>query len=223
MRMNKFLLLLSLSLLLASTFAPLQLCSQTADLKQVTDAVDEHYNHLKSFQAAFTETYSGNGISRQESGTLWLKKPGKMLWQYTDPHPKIFVSDGKYAYFYVPGELQARKTPLKKLDDFRSPLRYLLGNTKLRKEFPTLAIVPGPPGSTTLAGVPKGMEDRVTDVRLTIQNSQITGIRIAQLDGSVTEFQFLNILENVQVSDAKFRPQVPEGVHWIEGEDLNPD
>ena len=210
-------------LLLTSVLASLPLWSQATGVQQVADAVDHQYNHLKSFKADFTETYSGNGISRTESGTLWLKKPGKMLWQYTDPHPKVFVTDGKTAYFYVPGELQARKTPLKKLDDFRSPLRYLLGNTKLTKEFAGLQIVPGPPGTVTLAGIPKGMEDRVTDVRLTVQNSQITGIRIAQMDGSITDFQFRNIQESVQVSDARFRPEVPPGVHWIEGEDLNPD
>ncbi|MEO8725468.1 MAG: outer membrane lipoprotein carrier protein LolA [Acidobacteriaceae bacterium] len=210
-------------LLLMGILTSLQVGAQVADVSRITAAVDQHYNHLKSFKADFTETYSGNGISRTESGTLWLKKPGKMLWQYAEPHPKVFVTDGKTAYFYVPGELQARKTPLKKLDDFRSPLRYLLGNTKLSKEFPGLQIVPGPPGTTTLAGVPKGMEDRISDVLLTIQNSRITGIRITQLDSSTTDFQFRNIQENVQVSDAKFRPDVPAGVQWIESEDLNPD
>jgi outer membrane lipoprotein carrier protein len=197
--------------------------AQAPDLTQLTDAVDHHYNHLSSFKAEFTESYSGNGISRKETGTLWLKKPGKMLWQYADPRPKVFVTNGKTAYFYVPGEPQARKTALKKLDDFRSPLRYLLGNTKLRKEFPNLKLLSDENGTAVLEGVPKGMEDRLTSVRLTLQNNQIIGIRIEQMDGSVTEFRFANIQENVTVTDAKFRPEVPPGVHWIEGEDLNPE
>ena len=197
--------------------------AQAPDITRLTDAVDQHYNHLSSFKADFTESYTGNGLSRKETGTLWLKKPGKMLWQYTDPRPKTFVTDGKTAYFYVPGEPQARKTALKKLDDFRSPLRYLLGNTKLRKEFPDLKLLSDENGTAILEGVPRSMEDRVTSVRLTLQNSQITDIRIEQLDGSVTEFRFSNLQENVTVTDAKFRPDVPPGVHWIEGEDLNPE
>jgi outer membrane lipoprotein carrier protein len=217
--MRKFLSFWLLAISLAATAA----WAQAPDITQLTDAVDRHYNHLSSFKADFIESYSGNGISRRETGTLWLKKPGKMLWQYADPHPKTFVSDGKTAYFYVPGEPQARKTALKKLDDLRSPLRYLLGNTKLRKEFPDLKLLSDESGTAILEGVPKGMEDRLTSVRLTLQNNQITAIRMEQMDGSMTEFRFSNIQENVTVTDAKFRPDVPPGVHWIEGGDLNPE
>ena len=53
----------------------LHLQSQAASVSVTAHAVDEHYNHLKTFKAAFTEIYQGDGISRTESGTLWLKKP----------------------------------------------------------------------------------------------------------------------------------------------------
>ncbi len=53
-----------------------------ADLQTVAKAVDQHYNHLRSLQAEFTEIYRGAGMDRTESGTLWLKKPGKMRWEY---------------------------------------------------------------------------------------------------------------------------------------------
>ncbi|MBV9669342.1 MAG: outer membrane lipoprotein carrier protein LolA [Acidobacteriales bacterium] len=208
---------LSLLLLLCAAAA-----GQSTDLKAVTDTVDRHYNHLTSLKADFVETYSGNGISRQESGTLLLRKPGKMLWNYTSPQAKVFVTDGKTAWFYVPGEQQARKAPLKKLDDLRSPLRYLLGSTKLLKEFNGLRQVASNDQGVVLAGVPKGMEDRVTDVALTVKGDTIVAIRIEQTDGSTTEFKFNNIETDVPVSEAKFKPQVPAGVQWIDSEDLSP-
>jgi outer membrane lipoprotein carrier protein len=43
------------------------------DVRQLARAVDEHYNHLRSLQADFTEIYRGEGAERVESGTLWLK------------------------------------------------------------------------------------------------------------------------------------------------------
>jgi outer membrane lipoprotein carrier protein len=86
-------------------------------IDQVSDDLDRHYNDLRSLQAGFTETYRGAGITRAESGTLWLRRPGKMRWEYTMPREKLFVSDGKTAYFYVPGERQARKAPIEKLDE----------------------------------------------------------------------------------------------------------
>ena len=81
-----------------------------------------------------------------------------MRWEYAEPKEKVFVSDGKTAYFYVPGERQARKAPVKDLDDLRSPLRYLLGKTRLKKEFANLTVRAGDqPGAVLIRGVPTGM------------------------------------------------------------------
>ena len=89
------------------------------DVHSIAAAVDEHYNHLRTLQAEFTEVYRGSGMERTESGTLWLakgglKKPGKMRWEYRSPREKLFVSDGKDAWFYVPGDRQARRTEARK-------------------------------------------------------------------------------------------------------------
>src|SRR5579863_6399272 len=112
------------------------------NVKAVASAVDAHYNHLRSLEAQFTEIYRGAGMERTESGTLWLKKPGKMRWEYRSPKEKLFVSDGKDAWFYVPQDGQARKEAAKKLDDVRSPLAFLLGKTKLEKELRGLSLAP---------------------------------------------------------------------------------
>ena len=42
--------------------------SQQRSVEQAARAVDEHYNHLKTFKAEFIEIYQGDGISRTESG-----------------------------------------------------------------------------------------------------------------------------------------------------------
>src|SRR3979490_2024609 len=96
------------------------------DVRSTAHAVDEHYNHLKTFKAAFTEIYQGDGISRTESGTLWLKKPSRMRWEYHAPREKLFLIDPQNAYFYVTGDRQATKPPARNLDDLRAPLRVLL-------------------------------------------------------------------------------------------------
>ena len=96
--------------------------------------VDGHYNALHSLEVHFVQTYTGMGMNRRESGVLLLKKPGRMRWTYTDPDGKLFVLDGKDGYFYSPGESEVQKVDEKKLDDLRSPLRFLLGHTELEKE-----------------------------------------------------------------------------------------
>ncbi len=197
------------------------------EVRRLADAVDHRYNTLQSLETSFTETYSGAGISRTESGTLWLKRPGKMRWDYTRPQPKLFLSNGKIAWFYVPGEAQARRAPVKKLDDLRSPLRYLLGRTKLEKEFSGLSLAPDVapqvPGDVVLRGVPRGMEDRVSEVLLEIgPEHQIRRLLIQQTDGATTEFRFSDQKENVPVADQRFQFQPPPGVETVETMELSP-
>jgi len=187
------------------------------DAHTLAQKVDAHYNHLQSFQAEYAEHYTGMGIDRTETGTLLLKKPGRMRWSYNEPAGKLFVLDGRFAWFYTPGDAQAQRIPAKQLDDLRSPLRFLLGHTQLEKELPGLTIAPD--GSNfTLSGVPKGMEQRIRALSLTVNaDGVIQRIKLEETDGAVTEFAFTGIHENVPVSDAEFTFHAPEGVEIVDG------
>ena len=89
--------------LVALTFCLLAV-GQQGDLSvdRITDGVDRHYNDLNSLRAQFTETYRGAGVTRSESGTLWLRRPGKMRWEYSIPRGKVAVTDGTRAFLYLP-------------------------------------------------------------------------------------------------------------------------
>ncbi len=197
--------------------------SRAADLHAVAHAVDEHYNHLRSLQAEFSETYRGGGMDREESGTLWLKKPGKMRWEYRSPRDKLFLSDGKDAWFYVPGDRQVRKTSVRKLEDLRSPLAFLLGKTRLEKELQGLGfapdIAPMDQGDLVLRGVPRALGDRISQILLEVTpQNQIRRIQIEETDGSTTEYRFSQQKEDLQLADQLFRFAPPPGVEMIEGD-----
>jgi len=190
-------------------------------LAEVNDAVvrrvDDHYNHLASLRAHYREHYSGMGMDRAEEGTLLLKKPGRMLWRYAEPEGKVFVLDGKFAWFYTPGDAQATKVPAKQLDDLRSPLRFLLGHTQLKKELEDLTVVAEGSGYR-IAGVPKGMAERVKLLTLEVTaDGAIKAMRIDEVDGSATEFAFSEMKENVPVKESDFVFTVPSGVEVVNG------
>jgi outer membrane lipoprotein carrier protein len=197
------------------------------DVHSVASAVDEHYNHLRSLQSEFTEVYRGAGMERTEAGTLWLakggmKKPGKMRWEYRSPREKLFVSDGKDAWFYVPGDRQARRTSARKLDDIRSPLAFLLGKSKLEKELQGLSLAPDvapmAAGNVVLRGVPQALADRVSEILLEVNpEHRIVRIVINEVDGSVTEYQFSDQKENEAVSEGRFQFRPPAGTETVEG------
>jgi outer membrane lipoprotein carrier protein len=192
-----------------------------SDVHAIARAVDNHYNHLQTLQTEFTETYRGAGIERTESGSLWLKKPGKMRWEYRSPKEKLFLSDGKDAWFYLPEDRQVRRTSVKKLDDLRSPLSFLLGKTQLEKELeglsPAADVGALTPGNIVLRGVPKAMSDRIREVILEITpDHRIARIQFEEADDSVTEYRFSRQEENGAMADQRFKFAAPPGVEVIE-------
>ena len=203
--------------LLAAALFPFSLRAQTPSVHDLAQSVDKHYNQLHSLKAQFTESYAGLGTRRTESGTLLLLKPGRMRWDYASPAGKLFLLDGKYAWFYTRGDAQVQRLDAKKLDDLRSPLRFLLGHTQLEKELTNLALSPAPNGQFTLTGQPRGEEQRVPKIAITVTaEGAITGIEIDEADGAVTRFQFAGEEPNSAVPDAAFHFTPPQGVPVVD-------
>jgi outer membrane lipoprotein carrier protein len=207
--------------MLAKAALLLAACAPVCTLAQSQDAivrrVDEHYNHLASLRAHYSEHYSGMGMDRTEQGTLLLKKPGRMRWNYAAPVGKVFVLDGKFGWFYTPGDIQATRVPAKELDDLRSPLRFLLGHTELAKELDNLTVAPEGTGFR-ISGVPKGMAQRVKLLSLWVTGAgAIERMRLEEVDGAVTEFAFSGIEENVPLKDSEFGFVPPDGVTVVQG------
>ena len=202
--------------------APVWSADAKTDVKTLSAAVDAHYNRLRSLEAQFTEIYRGSGMDRTESGTLWLKKPGKMRWEYRSPKEKLFVSNGKDAWFYVPEDRQARKESAKRLEDIRSPLAFLLGKTKLQKELQGLSlasdIAPAEAGNVVLRGVPAALADRISEIQLEIApDDRIVRLVMQGVDGASTEYRFSDQKENVAIADSRFDFRTPSGTEVVEG------
>ncbi|HEX8817408.1 MAG TPA: outer membrane lipoprotein chaperone LolA [Terriglobales bacterium] len=195
----------------------------TNDVSRLASAVDYKYNHISTLQSDFTEIYRGSGSDRTETGALWLKKPGKMRWEYRSPKEKLFVSDGRDVWFYVPGDRQVERSKLKKVEDLRSPVGFLLGQTKLEKELRGLSdapdLTPLESGDRVLRGVPQAMADRVSGVVLEITpENWIRRILIEEVDGSVTDFRFNNQRANIDIPEDRFRFSPPPGVVIVDGQ-----
>ena len=98
----------------------------------------------------------------------------------------------------------------------------MLGKTKLEKELDGLSLAsdqkPLNPANVVLRGVPNGMADRIEDTLLEVTpDGLIARIVIAEHDGSITEFRFLQQKENVEIPDAQFRFIPPPGTEIVAG------
>lgn len=189
------------------------------DLNTLIQIVDARYNSLVTLRADFTEIYTGQGQSREESGVLYLRKPGRMLWRYQQPQPKIFLVDGRDVWLYVLGDRQAQRKTLKQSDDLRTPLRWLLGKMDLPRELSGLSfggLDPLTPGDWVVRGAPRFLGDQFREVLLEITPAyDISRIVIRAQDGTQTDFRLANVSGNLRLPAALFRFTPPPGVKIV--------
>lgn len=203
---------------LITSLLPSVATAQGLTTKALAGRVDHHYNTLHSLRVDFTQEYEGMGMNRREAGVLLLKKPGRMRWTYSQPAGKLFILDGHNGYFYSPRDTTAQRVPVKELDDLRSPLRLLLGHTKLEKELNGLTMAPAGNGLYTLSGVPKGLEKRVSSFTITVTaDGLIRSMKIDQTDGVRNTFLFSNEAPNAPAPDSAFVFTAPAGVQVVDG------
>lgn len=213
--LGAFMLMVLLGLFCGFT-APGQ--TPSPSVHELAQRIDKHYNSLHSLEVQFSQKYAGMGMNRKEAGVLLLKKPGRMRWTYSQPQGKLFVLDGKYGYFYSPGDTEVQRVPVKKLDDMRSPLALLLGHTKLEQELTNLAIAPQADGTYVLTGIPKGLEKRVAAFSVTATaDGVIRGLKVEETDGITNAFVFTDEKPDATAPDGDFVFNVPAGVKVVEG------
>jgi len=188
-----------------------------ARLDALLKTVETRYNRAKTLQVLFHEEYKPLGKpTRSESGTLLLRKPKRMRWDYSQPKGKLFLSDGKYLWIYSPDENRAEKMKFQESEDMRAPLAFLLGKLNFDKEFRNLQAQPEGDG-TRITGEPKTDNLPYSRVEFVVApDFRIRQVKVTGFDRSVLDFTFDQ--ERVDpVLDAKlFQFQVPKGAELVE-------
>ncbi|MGA2736201.1 MAG: outer membrane lipoprotein carrier protein LolA [Bryobacteraceae bacterium] len=196
---------------------PVSLVAQSPDLAPMLRAVEARYNHAQTLQVVFREAYTGPGQPRRmESGTLLLRKPGRMRWDYTSPEGKLFVSDGKFLWLYTPSNRQVEKMKIKESDDMRAPLAFLLGKLHFDKEFRNVhgASVSG---GTRITADPKTDSLPYTKVEFVVgSDSQIRSVQVTGYDQSILQFDFDQEKLNPPLEAKLFQFHMPPGAALVE-------
>ena len=181
--------------------------------------VENRYNKAQSLRLEFSETYTtARRPALSEAGTLYLRKPGKMRWEYASPAGKLFLSDGKDVYLYLPEERRAEKSKLKESEDLRAPLAFLLGKLEFAREF--LSFEMKTEGeATNIVALPKSKNLAYTRVEfVAYPDGRIGRLRVTGQDNSELEFVFSNERLNAAVEPGLFVFKPPVGVAIVEGE-----
>ena len=180
--------------------------------------LEAHHARTADLVARFTQSYRSGMLGREvvERGIVSVKRPGRMRWEYRDPEPKLFVSDGRTFSFYVPAD---RQVVVSEQDPERSlAARLLSGRGGLTDDFEVSLDEPVEAGVFRLRLVPRRPEADVERALLDVEASgRIRSILLEDIQGNRTRFRFENVRENTGLRDSLFRFDVPAGVEVIRG------
>ena len=192
------------------------------NLDTLVGGVERSFATMKDFSADFVQIFQDPlNQKQQESGHLYLMRPRMMRWEYTNPEEKLFVSDSKNVYLYVPADRQVSKEAVKDTFDDRMPLMFLLGRSDLRNEFTRFELLNTRPfleGTKVLRMYPRRKTD-LSEVIMEVDpaNYQVRRLLLAHKDGSKSEFIFSNIRVNTGIKASLFQFKVPAGVEIVDG------
>ena len=193
-----------------------------ATAPELGQALQKKYDGVKDFSADFTHTYEGGVLKKliTERGRMFIKKPGKMRWQYTAPEEKLFVSDGVKMYSYIPQDKQVIVATVPRDDEATTPALFLAGKGNLTRDFTAslVALPPGmPPGSKTLKLVPKTKQSDYDYLALVVDPAslEIRGLVTVDAQGGKSSFLFTNLKQNVGLADKDFAFKIPRGVDVV--------
>jgi outer membrane lipoprotein carrier protein len=208
----------------------------------VARALEARYHDAKTLQAIFLERYSDSRQGLQaESGTVYFSRPGRMRWEYEAPEQKLFVSDGKTVWFYVPSDRTVTRAPIKESTDWRTPLALLTGKAKLSQLCESVdlsADSPSTRGNVILRCRPRGeklktsgghtesdvespiapLDEQFDQVFLEVnpKTGELSDVRILQPGGVELEYRFGNWQENLPLAESLFRFQAPAGIAIVD-------
>jgi outer membrane lipoprotein carrier protein len=186
---------------------------------EIAAALQRKYDAIRDFSADFTQTYEGGVLKRKavESGMVYVRKPGKMRWDYTTPQKKLFVSDGRTMFMYFPGDKQVVKSPVPQDDQATSAVLFLMGKGDVGRDFNVRYGEGGTPETYVLRLDPKQRQAEYDWLQVEADRStlQIRALTAADAEGGRSTFTFRNFKENPRLADKMFEFSVPRGTEVI--------
>ncbi len=194
--------------------------ASAADTTAILAGVENRYNRARTLQVTFEQTYeAAQRGPKTEAGELYLRKPGRMRWQYTQPAGKLFISDGKVVYLYTPSNSRVERSKVKESDDMRAPLAFLLGKLDFKRDFKRFVMRPAGE-DTWVVAEPRSERAPYSKVEFRVgPNYEIRQLIVAGEGASTMEFRFQGEKLNPALPQKLFDFQPPPGAEVVEESD----
>lgn len=184
------------------------------DAKMALQSFDARSRTIRDFTAKFTQTYRSGALGRAivETGTVKVKRPSKMIFEYLVPEKKLFVADGDSYYFYFPRDKQV---VVQNQRGDKRVIARVLAEGHLLENFKCVGEERDPLGRKLLLA-PLENDPSVTRIALILDAQlRLVALEIQDAEGSTSRMVFDSLKENPGLKDVEFRFEVPKGVEVI--------
>jgi outer membrane lipoprotein carrier protein len=186
------------------------------ELSTVLKRIEQRYNTTATLKSEFEQTMSiAQGRRVTERGTLYLRKPGQMRWEYDQPTGKLFLCDAKQIYYVTPSARRVEVSPMKESGDLRAPLAFLLGKLDFAKDFNRFDHSRNG-AQWKIRAYPKNSKSPYEYVEFYAEpDGRLSVVSVTGKDGSSMSYSFTSEQRNVPVAAALFQFKAPEGYEVV--------
>jgi len=191
-------------------------------LDPVIRDIEAAYTRLNDLKAEFSQEAFNKSLNQTipARGTVYLKKGGKLRWEYAEPTAQEIVSDGKTLWVYTPTLQQVNTGPAP--EALSGPAgSFLAGLGKLREHFDVRFLNPAQPrdadGNWALDLTPKQALPTLSRLVLAVDPREFLVRRAVvydQFDNTVT-MRFTKLGVNTNLADKLFTFVPPKGVATV--------
>lgn len=193
--------------------------SQTAE--EAVSHLGKSLHATQTLRARFAHQFYSAVVSKplKEKGKLYLQKPDKMRWEYTDPEHNIYLFEGDRYQYYFAEDNQLMRGSISE-EGHESEILYLLTGQKNILDYYSVELSSFPtdnPQSAQIKLTPKQKEDgSYLLLELDKKEWLIRKIVFMDWEGNKTEFHFTDIVVNGPLPEKIFELELPSDVEIIE-------
>jgi outer membrane lipoprotein carrier protein len=202
------------------------------EVRNVVKQLQARYEKTKDLQADFLQKTKIEGFERPvtSSGKVYIKKPGRLRWDYLNPASEQVYVNQDDVRMYVPEHKQLLLGKLTQMAASKAPLELLQGAAKLDESFdihPTIGTARGAGGIPFITLTPKGKEHDATQnlqkivVEVFPKTYFIRNVFLYEISGNVAVFEFSNLKPNTGLGNEVFDFQAPPDTEVVKAPVLN--
>lgn len=190
------------------------------EVREVVKLIQARYEKTKDLQADFSQKTRIEGFERPvtSSGKVYIKKPGRLRWDYLDPaNEEIYVNHDDVKV-YVPEHKQVLVGKLTQMAASKAPLELLQGAARLEESFdiePTTGKERGVGGIRLITLIPKAKDSESARslqrivVEVFPKTYFIRTVSLHEISGNVATFEFSALKPNLGLGNDVFDFKAP--------------